>query len=464
VDEKAQGNGGLMKRLVVAAIALWVTFGVYSDAHGAKNVVLYVTDDQGSTDAGCYGNPVIKTPGLDTLAAAGTRFTHGFCTTPSCSASRSVILTGVLNHANGQYGHAHSYHHFKTFDKIKSLPNRLRDAGYRTISIGKYHVAPVEQYDFEYWAKDFMDGKGRTPRQLAVAADNFLRAEDDRPFFMYFCTTEPHRPFRREDAEPVHPKDVIVPSFLPDNAATRNELAQYYSSVEQADMGLVALIASLKETGHWDDTLIIYLSDNGIAFPGAKTNLYEPGMRLPCVVRNPALPQQGTVTDAMVTWADVTPTILDYTGVEADPKAFHGRSFLGVLDQPSPEGWDSIFASHTFHEITMYYPMRVLRDRQYKLIWNLAHGLSFPFASDLWASETWQHLVITDATHFAKRPIENYLHRPAFELYDLEADPDELNNLAEDPEHAELLAEMQARLKAEQERTGDPWILKWEHE
>ncbi len=450
--------------VVVWAVVLGVVLASELSQAAPKNVVLYVTDDQGSTDAGCYGNPVIKTPGLDTLAEAGTRFTHGFCTTPSCSASRSVILTGVLNHANGQYGHAHSYHHFKTFDSVKSLPNRLREGGYRTASFGKYHVAPQAQYDFEFWGKDFMEGKGNSPSKLAAGADAFIRADDERPFFLYFCTQEPHRPFKREEAEAVHPKDVLVPSFLPDNAATRQELAEYYSSVEQADSGLVALIETLKDTGHWDDTLIIYISDNGIAFPGAKTNCYEPGLRLPCVVRNPDVAQQGVVTNAMVTWADITPTILDYTGLLPAEAAFHGRSFLSVLDQPAPEGWDSVFASHTFHEITMYYPMRVLRDRRYKLIWNLAHGLSFPFASDLWASKTWQHLVITDATHFANRPIEAYLHRPEFELYDLDVDPDEVKNLADDPAYAELLAEMQGRLKAHQERTNDPWILKWEHE
>jgi N-sulfoglucosamine sulfohydrolase len=450
-----------MKLSAALLLAISVAFGATA---APKNVLLYVTDDQGSTDAGCYGNPVIKTPGLDTLAAAGTRFTHGFCTTPSCSASRSVILTGLLNHANGQYGHAHSYHHFKTFDKVKSLPNRLREAGYRTASFGKYHVAPQAQYDFEFWGKDFMDDKGKTPSKLAEAADRFLRAEDDRPFFLYFCTQEPHRPFRREEASPVHPKDVLVPSFLPDNAATRGELAEYYASVEQADSGLVGLIASLKDTGHWEDTLIIYVSDNGVAFPGAKTNCYEPGLRLPCVVRNPDIAARGVVTNAMVTWADITPTILDYTENLPAKNEFHGRSFLSVLDEESPEGWDSVFASHTFHEVTMYYPVRVLRDRRYKLMWNLAHGLSFPFASDLWASKTWQHLVITDATDFAGRPIEEYLHRPDFALYDLESDPGELNNLADDPEHQDRLAEMKARLKEHQKRTRDPWILKWEHE
>lgn len=449
-------------RVLCALALLLVSLTVQA---APKNIVLYVTDDQGGTDAGCYGNPVIKTPGLDTLAAAGTRFTRAFCTTPSCSASRSVILTGLLNHANGQYGHEHSYHHFRTFDNVKSLPNRLNEAGYRTISLGKLHVGPREAYDFGAWGVDYMgEQKGNLAGDLARAADAFLREEASRPFFMYFCTTEPHRPFKRETADPVNPKDVIVPSFLPDNAATREELAAYYASVQQADSGLVQLIQSLKDTGHWEDTLVIYISDNGLAFPGAKTNCYEPGVRLPCVVRNPDAARKGVVTDAMITWADIAPTILDYAQVSAAGDGFHGRSFLSVLDQASPEGWDSVFLSHTFHEVTMYYPVRVVRDERYKLIWNIASGLSFPFASDLWESKTWQHLVVTDATHFAKRPIQDYLHRATFELYDLEQDPDELNNLASVPVYRERLAEMKARMKDHQTRTDDPWILKWDHE
>ena len=95
----------------------------------------------------------------------------------------------------------------------------------------------------------------------------------------------------------------------------REELAEYYMSVQRADSGLVKLIEILKETGHWEDTLILYISDNGIAFPGAKTTLYEPGMRLPCVVRNPYAEKTGNVTDAMITWADITPTILNFASL-----------------------------------------------------------------------------------------------------------------------------------------------------
>lgn len=421
----------------------------------ARNVILYVVDDQGSTDAGCYGNPVIKTPGLDTLADAGTRYTSAYCTTPSCSASRSVILTGLHNHKTGQYGHSHSYNHFVSFPETPTLPNMLNNAGYATICAGKYHVAPEETYHFQHYLRD-------DPVVMAEQCRPFIESTE-RPFFLHFATVEPHRPFKRGGADPVAPEDVIVPPYLPDIPECREELAQYYMSVQRADSGLVRLIEVLKETGHWEDTLIIYCSDNGIAFPGAKTCVYDPGIRLPMVVRDPRLDKQGVVSDAMLSYVDITPTILDYCGLEVEPDQFHGRSFIETLDGGTA-GWDEIYASHTFHEITMYYPMRVVRNRKHKLIWNIAHGMSFPFASDLWESKTWQATRERGLSHYGQRPVADYLQRPEFELYDIETDPGEVNNLAVDPDMQTVLSDLKARLKTFQKRTDDPWILKWEHE
>lgn len=172
------------------------------------------------------------------------------------------------------------------------------------------------------------------------------------------------------------------------------------------------------------------------------------------------------VSDALVSWVDVTPTILDFAGVKlADGENLHGRSFLPILEQEQPAGWDEFFASHTFHEVTMYYPMRVVRSGRYKLIWNIAHPLPFPFASDLWNSATWQDALRHGPDSlYGKRTIAAFTQRPRFELYDLEKDPDELHNLASDSEHRELLAQLQRKLKDFQRRTDDPWLLKWERE
>jgi N-sulfoglucosamine sulfohydrolase len=135
------------------------------------------------------------------------------------------------------------------------------------------------------------------------------------------------------------------------------------------------------------------------------------------------------------------------------------------LEQERPEGWDEVFASHTFHEIQMYYPMRVVRQRDFKLIWNIAHPLPYPFASDLWAAATWQAVYKQGPdSMYGGRSVREYIHRPEFELYDLKSDPNETRNLAEDPPYEEKLAQLKARLKEFQQRTADPWILKWQYE
>jgi N-sulfoglucosamine sulfohydrolase len=461
------------------------------------NIILIVTDDHGRGDLGCYGNPVIKTPNLDKLAAEGVRFTNAFCTTASCSASRSVILSGLYNHYNGQYGHQHAYHHFISFDHVRSLPVLLSQGGYHTARIGKYHVAPDEVYRFD----TVLRGNDRNAVQMADTCGQFFEtgsrqrvagtlpanrgrdALDTKPFFLYFCTSDPHRgggkaadlphqPDRfgnREQGYPgvtevkYDPKEVVVPDFLPDSPECRAELAQYCQAVSRIDQGIGRLVEHLKKAGQYDNTVLIYISDNGIAFPGAKTTVYEPGINLPCIVRTPWQQKKGIACDAMVNWADLTPTILDIAGATPSDYEFHGRSFKSVLDREHVEGWDTTYASHTFHEITMYYPMRVVRERRFKLIWNLAHGLEYPFASDLWESATWQ-ATIKSGGLYGKRTVDAYLHRPKFELYDLQNDPHEVKNLADDPQHKDTLDRMKAKLKAFQKQTKDPWILKWEYE
>lgn len=473
----------------VILLLIWVAFGCRQQSLAAvdpseRNVVLIVADDLG-LDMGCYGNLAIKTPHLDALAGDGTRFTHAFCTTASCSASRSVILSGLHNHANGQYGHQHVYNKFSSFPELKTLPVRLSEAGYRTGLVGKYHVAPADVYRFQ----TKIPGNSRNPVAMANNARSFVTKKSDAPFFLYFCTSDPHRGGGIVASDPLKPDrfgnrpqgypgiesvtyapdDVIVPPFLPDTPTCRAELAQYYESVSRVDQGVGRLIEVLKEAGKYENTLIIFISDHGIAFPGAKTTVYEPGLNSPCIVRLPGTNQRGLASDAMISWVDITPTILDFAGALPSSKdtklSLQGRSFLAAIDNPDAEGWDRVFASHTFHEITMYYPMRVVRERRFKLIWNIAHQLPYPFASDLWAAPTWQHQYQEgmDAM-YGKRTVGDYIQRPRFELYDLQQDPHETNNLADDPAHRETLERLKADLKKFQRQTHDPWILKWEYE
>lgn len=447
---------------------------------GPRNIVLFVCDDL-SPDLGCYGNSAIRTPHLDQLAARGLRFRQAFATTASCSASRSVILTGLHNHANAQYGHEHSYHHFRAYENTRSLPVLLSKAGYHTVRIGKLHVGPPDVFPFD----ETLAGSERNAVEMAEKCRGLLAAKSEKPFFLYFCPADPHRsagsvpdhplrpnPFgNRPQGFPgveesrYRPEDVRVPPFLPDTPVCRAELAQYYQSVSRIDQGLGRLVQILRDTGRIDDTLIVFTSDHGIAFPGAKTTVYEPGLRVPMIVHGPGVRQAGMVSDAMVSHVDLAPTLLDYAGALPQVSPFHGRSFLEAMNASNPSGWDEIYASHTFHEITMYYPMRVVRQGRFKLIWNLAAPLPFPFASDLWESPTWQETWKQGpAAIYGRRTIQAYIHRSPFELYDLESDPDESRNLAADPRFAERLGLLKDRLRAFQARTKDPWLSKWDYE
>ena len=472
-----------------------------------RNIILIVTDDQ-SPDTGAYGNQAIKTPHMDALAADGTLFTHAFATTASCSASRSVILSGLHNHANGQYGHQHDFHKFASWENLQSLPVLLTRHGYRTAQIGKYHVAPEEVYRFETYLK----GNSRNAPLMADQCKDFISAESDRPFFLYFATSDPHRGggtdkgselefkpdlFGNKPSKGSHPgvdevfydpEKVTVPKFLPDTPTCREEIAQYYQSISRIDQGLGRLVDHLKAAGKYQDTMIVFTSDHGMAFPGGKTTVYEGGLKVPFIVYNPDTEERGVKSNAMISHIDITPSLLDFAGAwdakrnsplaklirpatrtkdnqGAVPKKLHGRSWLPALGKTQIAGWDEIGASHTFHEIQMYYPMRVVRDRKYKLIWNIAHPLPYPFASDLWAAATWQtQWAKGKQAPYGQKTVGEYIQRPQFELYDIENDPHESTNLALETSHAPTLERYKEKLKTFQQQTGDRWMIKWKYE
>ncbi|WP_299556853.1 sulfatase [Seonamhaeicola sp.] len=446
--------------------------------HNRPNVILFVADDHGTDALGCYGNPIIKTPNLDKLASEGVLFNNAYCTSASCAASRSVILSGKFGHATGSYGHVHDYHHFSTFNNVKSLSNRLSEAGYLTARIGKYHVAPEQVYLFD----EVLKANPRNTVEMANTCVDVINSE--KPFFLYFCTDDPHRghPFnpdpwdapntfgnKKEGYAGVEqiiykPEEVLVPEFLPDTKQSREEIAQYYQSISRIDQGFGKLMSHLKDAGKLDNTIVIYISDNGMAFPGAKTTVYEPGIKLPCIIKDPTKTKKGVVNNARISWVDLTPTILDMAEVDYESNDFHGKSFKGIVDVENPEGWDQIYASHTFHEITMYYPMRVIIDGNYKLIWNIAYRLEYPFASDLWAASTWQSIYRNDEAYFGNKRVKDYMFRPEFELFDLSKDPDESNNLAENEDFKGVLELLKNKMKAFQLKTQDPWLIMWDHD
>jgi N-sulfoglucosamine sulfohydrolase len=439
-----------------------------SQSQRRMNIVLAIADDLGRT-TGAYGDSVAKTPNLDRLAREGVRFTHAFCTTASCSASRSVMLTGLHNHANGQFGHAHDYHHFSLHPHIRPLPALLKTAGYRTGLIGKFHVAPPAQFGWDLLA----EGADRNVRQMAETARKFVQDCAGSPFYLHIGYGDPHRAqvgfgnsvsYPGVAKTPFEPAQVRVPSWLPDNPATRRELAEYYEAANRLDQGAGFLLDALSSTGQLDNTLFVFLSDNGPAFPNAKTNVYDAGSHLPMMIRAPSLVRGGSINNAMVSWTDLAPTFLEIAGAAGPGYPLHGRSWLPVLGRENPAGWDQIFYSHTFHEVTMHYPIRGTRTRRWKYLRNLDWQKEFPHASDLYDSETWQGLLKDgEAARLGRRSVKDYLFRPHEELYDLNQDPDEVVNLAAEPRYRETLFQFRREVIQFRKRTGDPWLINDQH-
>jgi N-sulfoglucosamine sulfohydrolase len=433
-----------------------------------RNILLIIADDQGY-DLSCCGGKV-KTPALDELAAAGTLFTQGYATVSSCSSSRATLYTGLYSHTNGMYGLAHDIHNFSLLDDVRTLPWMLKQAGYGTALVGKKHVKPDASLPYDAWLAPERPGI-RDVAFMAHEAGRWIRAQGDTPFFLTVGFSDPHRDatnfgntrewpeVRREIYSPF---DVLIPSHLPDLPGVREDLAQYYESVSRLDSGVGLLLRELFRSGHEPDTLVIYLSDNGRPFPGAKDNLYEPGLHLPLIVRSPEQSARGTQSHALVSWIDVAPTILLWAGVMPPANYIYaplpGRSLLPILDAVNPPGFDRVFATHSFHEINQYYPMRSVRTRQYSYFLNLEPSLTVPVASDVQLSPSWKAITTTPGAKLGKRTLEAFEHRPAEELYDLAADPDEVVNLAGDPAHAVVLADLRTQLHDWRGATHDPWL------
>ncbi len=443
-----------------------------ADGATRPNLVLIVTDDQGADSLGCYGNPVIKTPRIDQLAAEGVRFDNCYACASSCSPNRSVLLSGLQHYTNGMYGLMHPPHGFHSHAKVKSLPWFLARAGYRTGRVGKYHVAPEEVYPFECP----ISACAHNPVEMAEKSRGFIAADGEQPFFLLFCPTAPHvgggkcteLPYQPDrfhnrpegypgvDAVTYAPEDVVVPPYLPDIPETRAELAQYYQAVSRADQGVGRLLDVLEETGTLDKTVVVFVSDNGHALPLAKATLYDAAIRLPCIVCTPWQEKRGIVNHGVIGFTDIGPTLLDFAGAVPEDYTFHGRSFRAILEEENPTGWDEVYAGHTFHEISWFYPIRMVRKGRYKLLHNLAFPLENPAARR--HHSVWKGIEERNMEYCGKRTIADCLHNPEFELYDLQADPHEITNLADDPQYAEVLESLKRKLYTYRAHTKDPWL------
>ena len=392
-----------------------------------RNVLMMVADD-GGFESAVYGNDLCKTPHLNEFARRSVIFRQAYTSVSSCSPSRSAILTGVPQHQNGMYGLYQSYHHFHSFDAVQSLPwvlNHTTDVW--TGIIGKKHVGPDSVYPFAYSFTEEnypVDVIGRNITLIKELAAEFLREAQhkEQPFFLYIGFHDPHRCGHNNpqygvfcekfgdgspgmgfipDWKPVtySPDDVLVPYFIQDTLAARTDIAAQYRTISRLDQGTGLLLQLLNDYGFNESTLVIYTSDNGIPFPNGRTNLYDPGIAEPLLISNPLSPERwGQYSNAMVSTTDLVPTVLDWFGLPLPnytlfgPNAVTplGQSLLPILDKEPTVGWDEVYCSHNLHEITMYYPMRAIRTRRFKLIHNMYFKMPFMIDQDFYVSPTFQ--------------------------------------------------------------------------
>jgi N-sulfoglucosamine sulfohydrolase len=410
-------------------------------------ILLLVADDLGRSFVGAYGNDSVPSPNIDRLAAEGLRFGSAFTPTALCRPSRWAIYTGIAPHASGVAG-------FNRVPRESSLLHEvLRDNGYRTGLLAKFgsRVQDFQPFDFFLGNPDTEDG--HDVNKLAEGARRFLAETRDEPFFLLVGFGDPHVPYPPQGYGTA--EEMRVPAYLPDLPGVRTALTRYYAAIARLDRGVGLILEELERAGRADDTLVLFTSDHGPAFPFAKSTLYDAGVRVPLIARWPGRAPAGGVTDELISFLDIRPTLLDFAGI-VDPESTHGRSILPLLRGEPFQGRDALLLTHTAN-FEGSYPMRAVRTPRYKYIRNLEPGRKF--TARLEAQGSWD--AMRDAArsdHELARRMARYEQRPAEELYDLDSDPAELDNRIDDPSLAAEAERLRVRLAQLMQATDDPLL------
>ena len=428
--------------IAILVTAIFANAAVAGTAESRPNFVLVIADDVSANDLGCYGHPTLKTPRLDELAKAGLRFTNAYLTTSSCSPSRCSIITGRYPHNTG----APELH--TPLPKGQVLfPKLLKDAGYYTVLSGKHHMGGYASSAFDKVSK----GKGPGKEQDWV--EILKKRPKDKPFFCWFASSDAHRDWSIDGSAPKYsPDDVIVPKYLVDGPKTRKDLTGYYHEVSRVDHYVGKVADELKRQGVLDETLIIFIADNGRPFPRCKTRLYDSGIKTPMIMHYPKRVKPA-VTDRIVSVIDVSATILELAGVKKDPR-IQGVSFARVLDDPKATTRDVAFAEHNWHVYRSH--ERMVRSGKWLYIRN-----NFPKQQNLCVEayiggagqELWAAQREGKLTHVQKGLFRNPC--PVDELFDVSKDPTQVNDLAADPAHAETLQRMRSLVDRWSKETSD---------
>ena len=430
------------------------------------NIIFMISHDTGR-QLGCYGRDV-DTPALDALALEGIRFDQAFCCAPQCSPSRSGIATGVYPHRNGMMGLAHIGWSMPV--ELPKLPERMAGAGYRTVLVGVQHegIEDDRRHGYQRIVKP-EKGRDSAPEVGALAArtlEELAQGGGDAPFYLAVGFWETHRPFdaRRPGMDE---GDRSVPPYLPNHPDICREMGHFAHSARILDDGVRVIVDAVDRLGMAADTLLVYTTDHGIAFPRAKGTLFDPGLETALIMRWKGTLEAGKQISDLVCNVDLFPTLCELAGADCDgqeaaqsgaPRAaqgtaadlpgegLDGRSFAGALLGRGEFARDHLFAELTWHDA--YSPVRGIRTRDHKYIRHFARGPSVYIPLDIHTGLAGQAV---REGYYASECVSE-------ELYDLRSDPHELVNVAGRPDCAPLQAELRARLERWMAQTQDPLL------
>jgi N-sulfoglucosamine sulfohydrolase len=395
-----------------------------------------------SHDTGRYVQPYghqIPTPNIQMLADQGALFRQAFCAGPTCSGSRAALLTGQYPHSNGMMGLAHRGWRLNDYDQ--HILHTLREGGYRSELIGEQHISD----DLDMLGYDKVHRVARTNVELvAPEAVRVLREGIPEPWFLAVGFFETHRSW----FEPTSMRDSLYslpPPNLPDTPLVREDVAAFKASARSLDQGVGRVLNALHAAGMVDNTLIVFTTDHGLAFPGAKGSLYDRGTGVMLVLRGPGGFLGGRVVDEMVSQIDLYPTICELAGIET-PSFAQGCSLLPMMRGEQPSVRDAVFTELTYH--AAYDPQRAIRTGRWKYLrrfddypTRVLPNIDDSPSKDVLVEGGW-----------GDRPL------PREELFDLLLDPEEGNNLAADPAFEHVRAGLAERLEQQMRDSEDPLL------
>jgi uncharacterized sulfatase len=414
------------------------------------NFLFILADDVTYNDLGCFGGKNVKTPNIHRLAREGIRFNRAYCSMSMCAPFRAELYTGLYPVRNGV-----AWNHSVARTGTKSVCHYLRELGYRVGIVGKTHVKPADVFPFE---------KVKAPL-AGPRVSEFMTRDATRPFCLFVCSNNAHPPWRGGDVSQIDREGMILPPVIHDNPVTRKTFAGYLAEIAALDEEVGEVLELLEESGQAGNTLVMFSSEQGWDFAFGKWTNWDIGVRSALIARWPGRIAPGTQTDALVQIADIVPTLIAAAGGDPAVHKLDGVSFLPVLRGKSDKHRRYAYGLHNNVPEGNPYPIRSIRDDEFHYIVNLRHDQSYhekhlmtEGLARRYDLQWWQALSDAAARGdaSARKLYDKYHHRPAEELYRVDEDPWEMDNLADKPQYTETRKRLRAELRRWMAEQNDP--------